>query len=419
MFPLYLYLVALIIAPSLWIPPFIGWPTDYIIYPMIMLGIVATGRIEHLVKVGAYEIIFGLLFCVVLIGAVLNGMSPATQEQVILYFKFFLLYKLTYALVADSERAQKFFRFFNILVLILAVEAIQQKISADGSGWANQGRAWIDPDVLKAGGVGRSRWIGIFDGPGVFCVLFTITLPLLFPMLDKHHPFRRRLMGAALVALILGATYCTGSRGGLLASIAVIGLYVLMKAQVSIRSIVISVVLAVGIYSAAPSYLTTINDQSNSTQYRVEMWAAGLDMIKEKPLFGIGRGNFAAYTNKLIAHNSAVQMGGETGLIGLFLWIALLYLSIKGVAAYWKGTSDPNERGFCVGLILAVVGYLVSAMFVTLEYETFYLLLAICAVMGRRAAQPVGFGMGDIVKIVGIEIVWLIILQAFVILYLG
>jgi O-antigen ligase len=149
------------------------------------------------------------------------------------------------------------------------------------------------------------------------------------------------------------------------------------------------------------------------------MWAAGLDMVKEKPVFGIGRGNFASYTNMLIAHNSAVQIGGETGLVGLFLWIALIYLSVKGVVAYMRGTEDPAEKAFCVGLILSVIGYLISSMFVTLEYETFYLLLAVCAVMGRCAATAVGFGTRDIIKVGVIEVTWLIVLQAFVILYLG
>ncbi|HEU4603459.1 MAG TPA: O-antigen ligase family protein, partial [Steroidobacteraceae bacterium] len=282
MFPIYLYLVALIISPQLWIPPFIGWPTDFIIYPMLLLSIVVSGRLPNLLKFGAHELLFIGFFFAVMVGAFLNGMSAATEEQLIIYFKFFVLYKLTTALIADVSRAQKFFKFFHILVLILAVECIQQKLSLDGSGWANQGRAWIDPDVLKAGGVGRSRWIGIFDGPGVFCVLFTISLPLLFPLLDKRHSTMRRLGGAALILLILGATYCTGSRGGLLASVAVTGLYIMLKAKVSVRSIVISIILAVGVYAAAPSYLTKMNDQSNSTQYRVEMWAAGLDMVKER-----------------------------------------------------------------------------------------------------------------------------------------
>jgi O-antigen ligase len=418
-FPIYLYLISLIIAPQLWVSPIVGLPTDYILYPMLMFAVIATGQLQKFFRFDAYDALLGAFVVVVAFGAVLNGLTDLSEEQIVLYVKFFVLYKLVTALVFDMDRAQQFIRFFKILVLVLAIGAIQQKVSLDGSGWANQGRAWIDPDVISQGGVGRSRWIGIFDGPGVFCVLFSVALPFSLRGMSKHFTFRQRLTSAIATGLILGATYCTGSRGGLLAALAVMGLYVLLKRRVSIRSIMISSLLIVGLYLSVPSYLTTINDQSNSTQYRVEMWAAGLDMIKGQPLLGIGRGNFAAYTNKLIAHNSAVQIGGETGLAGLFLWIALVYISFKGVLAKLNSTTDLQESSFCIALIMSLIGYLVSAMFVTLEYETFYLLLALCAAVARTAAVPISFGTRDAINVAAIQVLWLIVLQAFVISYLG
>jgi O-antigen ligase len=301
------------------------------------------------------------------------------------------------------------------------VEAIQPLLSADGSGWADQGRAWIDPDVLAAGGVGRSRWIGIFDGPGVFCVLFTMTLPIVLVRVGKENPKWVRAVAALVVLLLLVATYATGARGGFLASLAVIGLFVMVRRKVSPRTIAIVVGLAVAAYSLAPAHLTTIRDQSNSTQYRVEMWAEGLDMVKEDPVLGIGRGNFQRYTGRLIAHNSAVQMGGETGLVGLFLWMTLIYLSIRACIDFGRSATDPADKAFATGLALSVAAYLVSAMFVTLEYETFYLLLAFCAALGRAAPQPASLGLArsDLIRIGAMEVGWIIGLQVFVIMYLG
>jgi O-antigen ligase len=142
-------------------------------------------------------------------------------------------------------------------------------------------------------------------------------------------------------------------------------------------------------------------------------------MVKEAPVFGIGRGNFQAYTSTLIAHNSAVQMVGETGLVGLFLWVGLIYVSVKGVVAYLKSTEKPEEKTFCVALILSVIGYLLSAQFVTLEYETFYILLAVCAVIARCMQTPVHLGMSDYCHIGAIVVAWIIVLQIFVIQFFG
>jgi O-antigen ligase len=246
-----------------------------------------------------------------------------------------------------------------------------------------------------------------------------MSLPFLLQRLSKEYVVWSRILSGTLVLLFLGAIYSTGSRGGFLASLAVIVLHSMWRAGISMRTMVVSCGIVLLTYSFAPAHLTTIEDQSRSGQHRVEMWAEGLDMIKEAPVFGIGRGNFQAYTFELIAHNSAVEMGGETGLVGFSLWVGLIYVSVKGVIAYLKTTERPEAKTFCVALLLSLIGYLTSAMFVTLEYETFYLLLAVCAVVARCVPAAVQFGMRDFCNIGAIVVAWIVVLQIFVIQFLG
>lgn len=419
MFVIALYLTTLLIAPQLWVPPFIGWPTDLIIYPLLFITVLQSGRLTEFTRLTIHDGLFLGLMIWIMLGVITNGLTDKGQYQLIFYVKVFLLYKLVIALIGNVDQASRFIRIFVFLTCVLALGAIQQKLSIDGIGWANQGRAWIDPAVLEAGGVGRSRWIGIFDGPGVFCVLFTMSLPFFLQHLGKEYTLWRRILSGILLLLLLGAIYSTGSRGGFLASLAVVVLNSMWRAGVSIRAIIVSCGLVLLTYSFAPAHLTTIEDQSRSGQHRVEMWAEGLDMIKEAPVFGIGRGNFQGYTFELIAHNSAVEIGGETGLVGLFLWVGLIYVSVKGVVTYLKTTEKPEEKTFCVALLLSVIGYLISAMFVTLEYETFYLLLAVCAVMARCAPTAVELGMRDYFHIGIIVMSWIVVLQIFVTQFFG
>ncbi len=65
-----------------------------------------------------------------------------------------------------------------------------------------------------------------------------------------------------------------------------------------------------------------------STQLRYEAWAAGLQMFKQSPLFGVGQRQFSEH-HFLTAHNSYVLALAELGLVGLVLFVALLYLSVK------------------------------------------------------------------------------------------
>jgi hypothetical protein len=49
--------------------------------------------------------------------------------------------------------------------------------SSDGTGWAGQPFGWIDESAAQIGLDARIKWVGIFDGPGVFCTVFTVALP--------------------------------------------------------------------------------------------------------------------------------------------------------------------------------------------------------------------------------------------------
>ena len=419
MIAVYLYLVTLLIAPQLWVGPVMGWPSDYICFPLILIAVAISGRLPGLLRWQAVDALLLAFVLWITVGAIAKGWTLESQAQVFFYWKILVLFKLLVAAIGDTLRVQRATTFFCALVLILAVEAIQHRFGVDGRGWAGQTLGWIDPDALAAGEKGRARWIGIFGGPGVFAVLFPMAVAFPLCALGGQESRVRRWFLVAAIVLLMFALYCTGSRGGMVAMLAVIVLYVMLRADFSLRAMAISAGIAGLVYLIAPGYLTTIRDQSNSSQYRVEMWAAGLDMIKEYPVLGVGIANFRLYTGRLIGHNSAVEIMGETGVIGLILWLSMLYVSAKGLLVRRAESTDQPERWYLTAMLLALVGYIVSAMFVTLEYETLYILLAWCAVLNRDVHVPVGFSRGDLFNVGKIAFVWVVFLQAFVIVYLG
>lgn len=420
MFAIAFFLVCLIIAPQLWIPGFMNLPTDFIGYPLLFIAAVMSGRLVKVLRFGIHEWLFFAFFVWTIVSSLFNGFTENSIPFLIFYFKAFVLFKLVTALLEGSyDRVRTFVRILTVLVLILGVEVLFHRFSADGRGWAGQTFSWIDPEVLAAGGKGRARWIGIFDGPGVFCVLFTIVVPFVLVQLGKSYSTGTRVYAFVAMALLLVATYFIGSRGGMVATLAIFGIYFLVKSKLSFRAMLACGALGGAVLMFAPSHLTTVRDSQNSTQYRVEMWAEGLEMMKQNPLLGIGRGNFKAYTSKLIAHNSAVEIGGETGVAGLFLYIALIYFCLKSTLHARQHFTEQRDKDFALAAALALLGYVISMMFVTLEYETFYLLMAMCAALGRCVPQPLEATKRDF-KIVGISTVgFLIFVQIFVIGFLG
>jgi O-antigen ligase len=317
----------------------------------------------------------------------------------------------------DLKGVQNIGRWLLVFGVIFVVESIQHKTSPTLTGWAGQSLGWIDPEVLAAGGTGRTRWVHIFDGPGVFCVIFTTALPFALRYLDPGQPPLRKVLGGLAAVALMFAIFLNGSRGGFLATLFILAMYTLLRFRISPGKLAAGVSLSAVLFLMAPSHLTTFRDDSRSADHRVDMWAEGIEMASHNPLLGIGRGNFRGYTSELVAHNSAIEIMGEMGFVGLMLWVALIYVCAKGVWLAYRTAPNQATRSLMAAVLIALGGYVVSAMFVTLEYETFYLLLALTAAAGLAAGQKLMLTRKDAQYILGIVVVWFVVLKGFVMAY--
>jgi hypothetical protein len=76
-----------------------------------------------------------------------------------------------------------------------------------------------------------------------------------------------------------------------------------------------------------------------------------------------------------------------------------------------------GTRPILAALGISLLGYLASAMFVTLEYETIYLLTGMCAASVRRIAPVVTVSNLDMMAIGGLAIGFFMVLKLFVMWY--
>jgi putative inorganic carbon (HCO3(-)) transporter len=119
-------------------------------------------------------------------------------------------------------------------------------------------------------------------------------------------------------------------------------------------------------------------------------------MLKEQPLLGVGYGGFVD-RHTLTAHNSLVLCFAETGLIGCFLWVGLLVitlLELQGVMSmHGDEPIDDFARQGAEGLQLALIGFMTAAFFLSRTFApTVYLVIglsAALAAMVRAAGRPI------------------------------
>jgi|SaaInlStandDraft_3_1057020.scaffolds.fasta_scaffold05487_3 O-antigen ligase len=412
---LLIYLVSLFIAPQLWLEPFIGLRVDFYIYPAWFIVILLNGKIYNLFKFNQQDAFFLGMIVWIMISMILNDTHAKSGSILFFYTKIFLLYRIVSVSLSSKEDIKFAINLVIFVVFIVVFEAIDHKYySPNQLGWAGQSLGWVDPSVLAAGGTGRTRWVAIFDGPGVFCVMFTLILPFLLVRLDDHYKKSTKLLSIILMALVLLAIWSTGSRGGLLATLAILGGYLMTRLNISLFAMIKVAALGALVFTLAPSHLTQTKDSQNSAQNRVVMWAHGLDMVEDNPLFGVGKGNFKRYSGALIAHNSFIDIMGETGFVGVLLWVGLIYFSFKTVYLYMRKETEPIYISTARGISLSLIGYLVSSFFVTLEYETLYFLLAIIRSMGASKNILLQPSLKDFSFIIAIVVTMYMIIKVFV-----
>lgn len=161
--------------------------------------------------------------------------------------------------------------------------------------------------------------------------MFTVALPFALQYLAGAYPLWKRLLALFLLSpLFLYAIYSTGSRGGFLTTLAIGGGWVVSRYKISFNKLLLMGIGGAVFMVPGPANPTSTTDSSRSAQNRVNMWIEGLEMVQFNPIFGIGKGNFGPYTGRLIAHNSGhIEIMGEMGMVGLFLWVGRLLRSAE------------------------------------------------------------------------------------------
>jgi putative inorganic carbon (HCO3(-)) transporter len=119
-------------------------------------------------------------------------------------------------------------------------------------------------------------------------------------------------------------------------------------------------------------------------------------MLKEQPLLGVGYGGFVD-RHTLTAHNSLVLCFAETGLIGCFLWVGLLVVTLLELqrvkSMHGDEQIDDFARQGAEGLQLALIGFMAAAFFLSRTFvPTLYLVIglsAALAVIVRATNRPI------------------------------
>jgi probable O-glycosylation ligase (exosortase A-associated) len=211
-----------------------------------------------------------------------------------------------------------------------------------------------------------------------------------------------RMLGLIGIVLVISAIIATQSRGGLLGSMTVLGLFGQKRIKSKVVLGAIAGVALLGLFAVAG-----ISDRTSggagedgideSAMGRIHAWGAAWQMALSRPLNGVGLNNFVAnyylYTAHWDGKNHAVHSTwfgvlGETGFPGLIVFVSMVgtttFAAFRTSNRLDKRDVEPIAQAMGGATMAGLSAFIVSGTFLTQGFTwPIYILLALTIAIGR------------------------------------
>jgi len=274
------------------------------------------------------------------------------------------------------------------------------------------GLATTSPEAATASaGEGRLSG-GIADPNELAAVLVPALVLAAFSLAAVTGALARWALTVAVATFAI-CLFLTESRGGLVALTVVLITGVFLAGRYRPQAIALGLVIA-GLGVAYYTQFATAESLQRVTGFfagggtgRTDLWSVALQMIRDHPLLGVGAGNFQtveptyAYgtlnlasiefiiDTPKVAHNTALEILAETGIVGFAAFSALIVGCLARVPAALRAfaqADDVPSEALGRGLAIGIIGMLAALMFISGQYEKqLWLLLGLAAALGSIA----------------------------------
>jgi len=271
--------------------------------------------------------------------------------------------------------------------------------------------------VWQGDGRVRAPVGGFFQNPNDLALNLAAFLPFAFMYIKRPGPGLKRLMCAGIAFLMLVVLVLTKSRGGTLGFVAMLATFLIVARVLTPTMIIAGILSGILLLPALPdsfwSRMSSITDarkdDTGSREERRLLLIQGWQVFAERPLTGVGAGQFKNYWHPGLArkwhetHNVLLQVASETGVFGLIIFCFLIWRGFS--AASWtrkhlgwihrrrpkrKPMAEPedgldgDERTFlhthATAMVAGMMGWFVCALFLSVAMNwTFYYVLALSA----------------------------------------
>lgn len=306
----------------------------------------------------------------------------------IVFIKIYIFYYFITNLV-DSH--QRFFWVIWLVVLFTNVIGIEAFIN------------YLMGNFQHDQGIDRAEGLTSFgQNFNSLAIYMSTSIALLFYLAHRYRSYLVRLLFLILAGGNLATLVVTGSRSGLIC-LAATGLALVWFSRRRLVGLIAIAFIAIIGWMVMPSQYqerySTIETSiiegeiDSSSQGRLDAWKAGINMLIEKPLLGVGPKMFTdAYGRRkgiyLSSHSMYIEVLATMGILGTFAWGLFLWRFIQRLRQIRRTALETEETHFFADRFIVttyaiIFGLLVAGVFGHILFrDTWYILAALTVALG-------------------------------------
>lgn len=299
----------------------------------------------------------------------------SSLDQAILNVIFFLFFILFIEILRNNKRQRA---WENALISVACVFAVFELLLAYiwyQNWWINSGMWYSIPPI------GYRISGGMLEHPNAMSGFLNILIPIVLVRFIMGINKSRKVIFGLILILFLLIQFFTSSRGGWVAGIVGVGVTLILlyfpeifeghifsqvrKIMTPKRIgglIIIAVTVIIGLFA-----LLSLAESTPGHSGRTDIWLAAIQVWSQNWITGVGTGSFQIVNSQVIqappgfvgehAHNIAIQIGAEYGILGIIMLIMLIF---EGWKSWFRGWQHSQPKGRYT--MAAYAGVIASAL---------------------------------------------------------
>lgn len=321
------------------------------------------------------DISFYLITLVFIISTIFSTYRFNSVKTLIFYITAILLTNLMIDILDNKKNFNTFIKFIIIGIFITSLYALYQ--------WKIQGISvnLAYTDVTNNEGM-PGRVYSTMENPNNYAQILLLTLPLIAYMFLHSKKIYLKVIYFVISIPILLSLLLTSSRAVWGALFIAFVLFLIFRYPKYLPLLIILLLVSINFIPdwVINRVLSIFRGNDASIGYRGQIFTTSLPLLKDYFTSGVGIGtrtyinaikHYPIYTKAIPihTHNVYVQMLAEVGIVGVIVFIYMMFRNIKGCLLKVKKVILDDRKDILVILMVTLVGILIVG---SVEYILFY-----------------------------------------------